>query len=98
MRKRPRADGEKRIGGSESLPGTGGCASRLHGEAVQQRVPEPERQKREKGGRGHPLYEIDVVDLNLYLSFRFPVNFHVAPWMTSFLLLVCDPNRSENAS
>ena len=55
------------------------------------------KRKRESGA-SIPLYEIDVVDLNLYLSFRLPVNFHVAPWMTSFLLFVCDPNRFENAS
>lgn len=41
-------------------------------------------------------YESDVVDLNLYLSLRWPVNFQDAPLTTSFLLSVYDPYRSVN--
>lgn len=94
-------------GASPSATGLGGLRKPAPVEMRRCRVPEP-RKAKERGGRnrgegvdrgaGIPLYESDVVDLNLYLSFRFPVNFQVAPWMTSFLLLVCDPNRFENAS
>lgn len=52
-----------------------------------------EKVRKWRGGR---VYESEVVDLNLYLSFRLPVNFQLAPWTTSFLLFVVEPNSLLN--